>query len=77
LWTDNQTVIDFVKGQATIKGSRHMDLRLFYIRERYELSNTMLGYMPGTVIPANLLTKLGSEAEHVVFKRQVLGHELL
>ena len=32
---DNEAMINFVKGNASARGARHMELRMFYTREEY------------------------------------------
>ena len=35
-FNDNEAMIDFVKGDSVAKGVRHMEMRMWYTREKYE-----------------------------------------
>ena len=74
---DNKAQIDFVKGEGSAKGVRHMEMRLWYIREEYMKGNVKLQHMPGTQLPADKLTKVGSAPAHSEFTREVLGLDLV
>ena len=74
---DNQAMIEFVKGNSMVKGARHMELRQFYTREEFQKGNVTLEYMPGIVLPADKLTKLGNVTEHEAFASNIMGLNLL
>ena len=73
IWSDNESMINFIRGQGVAKGVRHMELRSWYVREKYKEGSFVLDYMAGSVIP----TKLGTKAEHSIFMKAILGHKLL
>ena len=77
LWSDNEAMIKFVQGAGTAKGVRHMELRMWYVRERYMSGGVVLDYMSGITIPTDKLTKLGCKASHIQFTRDILGLKLL
>jgi len=77
IFCDNQAVIEFVKGNNNAQKCRHMDLRLFYIRDKLELDRYELVFMPGAEIPTDKLTKLAVREDHEVFTKSVLGLGLL
>ena len=77
LWSDNVAMIEFVQGKGVAKGVRHMELRMWYVREKYMQGNVALDYMEGTVIPADKLTKLGNSDSHKKFTENILGLRLL
>ena len=77
LWSDNVAMIEFVQGKGVAKGVRHMELRMWYVREKYMQGNIALDYMEGTVIPADKLTKLGNTVSHKKFTEDILGLRLL
>ena len=76
LYNDNQAMINFVHGEGVAKGVRHMELRMWYVREEYKKGSITLDYMAGEVIPADKLTKLGNLEEHRRFRKNVLGLDL-
>ena len=77
LYSDNQAMINFVKGEGVAKGVRHMELRMWYVREQYQKGQIILDYMPGEIIPTDKLTKLGTVMEHEIFRDNILGLKLL
>jgi hypothetical protein len=77
LYADNKAMIEFVQGKSVAKGVRHMELRMWYVKERYKENNCKLDYMPGEIIPTDKLTKLGTKEEHQRFCVDIMGHELL
>ena len=50
-------MINFVKGNASARGARHMELRMFYTRVNLE-------HRSGKILTADKLTKLGNVEEH-------------
>ena len=74
---DNKAMIEFVKGKGVAKGVRHIELRMWFTREKYQRGNIHLEHMPGKILPADKLTKLGNIEEHRSFVRTIMGHELL
>lgn len=77
LWCDNKAMVNFIHGEGVAKGVRHMELRMWYVRERYKQGNVVIDWMMGQEIPADKLTKLGSREEHEVFTRDIMGLGLL
>ncbi len=39
---DNQAVISFVRGDCVTKGIRHVELRMYYVREKYRIKKVIL-----------------------------------
>ena len=77
LWSDNKAMVDFVHGEGVAKGVRHMELRMWYVRERYKQGGIVVDWMTGEEIPADKLTKLGSREDHEVFTEAIMGLKLL
>ena len=77
LWSDNKAMVNFIHGEGVAKGVRHMELRMWYVRERYKQGNVVVDWMSGQEIPADKLTKLGSREEHESFTRDIMGLSLL
>ena len=76
-YSDNEAMLKFVRGEGVAKGVRHMEMRMWYVRDEYAKGNTTLDWMQGGSIPTDKLTKLGTAEEHQVFCRNILGHNLL
>ena len=78
LYSDNQAMIEFVKGNGVAKGVRHMELRMWYVREKYKEGRVILNFMAGLLIPPDKLTKVAATiADHKEFTREVMGLKLL
>ena len=77
LWSDNKAMVNFIHGEGVAKGVRHMELRMWYVRERYKQGNVVIDWMLGEKMPADKLTKLGSREEHEFFTRDIMGLGLL
>jgi hypothetical protein len=77
LWSDNKAMVNFIHGEGVAKGVRHMELRMWYVRERYKQGNVVIDWMLGEQMPADKLTKLGSREEHEIFTRDIMGLGLL
>jgi hypothetical protein len=76
-YTDNFAMLKFVQGNAVTKGVKHMEMRLCSTRMEYLKGDIIYAHMPGTLMPADLLTKLGHVSNHRIFTANVLGHGLL
>eukprot|EP01034_Spumella_vulgaris_P022931 gene22931-29109_t len=77
VYSDNKAMLEFVRGHGVAKGVRHMELRMWYIREKYQNGDVVVDYMEGISIPADKLTKLGSRSSHAKFRSDILGLSLL
>jgi hypothetical protein len=76
-YSDNKAMIEFVNGQGVAKGVRHMELRMWYVREQIMSGDTKALHMLGKNIPADKLTKLAQSSEFEVYCRDIMGHSLL
>jgi hypothetical protein len=74
---DNLAVVEFVEGRGIAKGVRHMQLRLWYLREQHMLSNIRFAHVPGLKNPSDKLTKLADGPAHNEYAQHILGHALL
>jgi len=77
VFSDNKAMIDFVHGAGVAKGVRHMELRMWYVREKYKCGDVFLDYCEGVHIPSDKLTKLGSRSSHGKFRVDIMGLRLL
>lgn len=59
------------------KGARHMELRMWYVREQFAMGNVDMMHMPGAVLPADRLTKPSTKQEQAEFTSFVMGLALL
>jgi hypothetical protein len=74
---DNEAMINFVKGNASARGARHMELRIFYTREEYYKGRVNLEHRSGKRLTADKLTKLENVEEHRKFAADIQGLILL
>ncbi len=77
IFADNQAMIDFVNGEGSLRNSRHMELRLWLVREHQARGTKKVKYMSGLIIPSNFLTKLATINEHLKFVIDIQGLNLL
>lgn len=77
LHCDNEAMVNFVKGEGVAKGVRHMEIRMWYTREQYRISNVDLQWKSGIVLSADKLTKLADKADQYEFMYDVQGLWLL
>jgi len=77
VYSDNQAMLEFVKGQGVAKNVMHMELRMWYIREKFSQDNINFEFMPGDKIPVDKLTKIEDRKGHSRFTYDILGHSLL
>ena len=73
VWNDNEKMIEFVKGEASAKGTKHMELRMFYCREQLQVSNVNVGHMGTAKLPSDMATKPSDRAKFGVFADCTLG----
>ena len=74
VYGDNRAMIDFVKEDGEAKGIRHIELKMYYVREEFRKGRFDLEFMSGVRIPADLLTKVGSSKDFGVFREYILGN---
>lgn len=77
VYTDNEAMLKFVKGEGSARGVRHMAMRMWYAREEFAKQNVEGVHMPGVEIPTDKLTKLGNVEDHRVFTRKIQGLDLV
>ena len=76
-FTDNKAMQQFVKSDGVTKGVKHMEMRLWALRLEYLKGDIRFEHMPGTEIPADLLTKLGPITKHWKYVKDILGLGLM
>ncbi len=74
---DNMAAIEFIQGRGEPKEARHIQLRLWFLREHYQAHEHVFEYTPGAILQANFLTKLGNDREHNAFAIAMLGLSLI
>ena len=77
MYSDNEAMVNFVKGEGVAKGVRHMELRMWYIREEYKKGGMLFTHMSGKAMPVDHATKLASVHDHRVYCRDTMGLNLL
>jgi hypothetical protein len=74
LYTDSQSSIALNKKQGSRGRSKHIDVRMFYVRELINNNIIDLQWMPGEDLPADLLTKALGTTKFVKLKSDVVTH---
>jgi hypothetical protein len=77
IYGDNEKAIEFVNGTVEGKNVRHADLRLWYLRHELKMTSVRYEWTPGNTLDVNAMTKNVSQAEHLRFTWNVMGHALL
>lgn len=77
LYCDNAAMVNFVHGEGVAKGVRHMELRMWYVRDMYKLNKIDVRWKSGLVISADKLTKLATRIDQSEFRCDVQGLRLL
>lgn len=77
LKSDNEAMINFVKGNNVAKGVRHMELRMWKLRDTYDRGLDNLGYSKGKGLLPDKLTKLGDVQGHCEYANEIMGLGLL
>ena len=77
VFTDNMGVRTWVKGDASNRRSRHIDVRLHYVRHAERDGRVSVEYIPTKVNYADILTKAFSPGEFAPLAARILGHYLV
>jgi hypothetical protein len=74
LYQDNESTIALIKnGQSNSIGTRHIDLRYFFVKNRIESGEVTLEHMPATEMVADIFTKPLQGELFVKFRDRVQG----
>ena len=73
VYIDNLTTVNFVNGEVEVKAARHMELKLYWVREKIRKGSVRVGYMEGEVLPADMLTKVVTRKKFRRFVRDLQG----
>ena len=76
IYSDNEAMLEFVKGNGIAKGIRHIELKLWYSKEQYLKQTAEAHFMEGKYIPSDKMTKPFSYGDFVVFRVDVMGLKL-
>jgi hypothetical protein len=76
-YNDNLALKQFLEGNGSAKGIRHIELRMFYLRELGEMGKVKYMFMNGLDIPVDGLTKAKSRKEFEKNRWHIMGHGLL
>ena len=74
IYTDNQAVIAFATNLNVPKNVRHMELRMWYIREHILAGTFTLLYQPGQSIISDKITKPQDKASHINYVCNVMNN---
>ncbi len=73
IYVDNETTISFVNNVVEVKAARHMELRMYWVREEIGKGNVRVEYMEGEILPADMLTKVVSRTRFRGFLKDLQG----
>ena len=74
---DNQTCITVAKNPMAQKRTRHMDIRLHFIRDYINDGTIVLHWCPTTEMLADILTKALAKSELETARAKILSKEIL
>ncbi|CAE6933000.1 unnamed protein product [Symbiodinium sp. CCMP2592] len=69
--TDSQSAVDLLKGEDLPRRSRHIEIRIAWLREHLRSGRIQLRWLRGTVNPADLLTKCLPTRMHVLHRERL------
>lgn len=72
---DNQSAINFAKGNSVNSHTRHIDIKYHFVRDLIKFQNLKLEYIPTVDNAADLLTKALPRQKNQVFRDALLGGE--
>jgi hypothetical protein len=76
IYNDNKAMLNFIQGEGLARGVRHIALRMYYTRQKYQEGNIQVHYLEGTKLPADQQTKIGTKAQFIAFRHNILGLSL-
>ena len=74
---DNEAMVNFVMGETTANGARHVELKQWFTREQYKMNHFTLKWQSGKEISADKFTKLADHLKQQEFRYDVQGLALL
>ena len=77
LRTDSESLIKLLKGLDLPRKSRHLEIRIEWLRERVELGKLKIHYEKGSSNPADALTKCLGSSIFGIHCRAAMGFEVL
>lgn len=76
-WNDNLALKLFLEGNGSAKGIRHIELRMFYLRELGAMGKIIFKHMKGKSLPPDGITKAKSRKDFAINRSDMMGHKLL
>jgi hypothetical protein len=74
IYEDNQSTINIINNGKPTERTRHVDIQWFAIQEWRKAGDLILRHLPGTINPADALTKPLGRILHERHCRRILGH---
>lgn len=74
---DNLSLIKYIKGDFSQKHIKHIELKLFYLRETYDATEYQLEHRSGCTLSIDALTKVTDTKKFLDFRDDVMGLKLL
>jgi hypothetical protein len=76
-YNDNLALKQFLEGNGSAKGIRHIELRMFFLRELGEMGKIQFEFKEGKTLQVDGLTKAKSSKEFLKNRMDIMGHGLL
>lgn len=76
IFADNLSMIEFVRGNYELKASKHMEIKMHFVKEMYERGEINVNHVSGKVLPADKVTKVVDKSGIQVLRRCVQGCEI-
>jgi len=76
-FNDNLALKHFLEGNGNAKGVRHIELRMFFLRELGEMGKIEFKFREGESLQIDGLTKAKSSKEFMKNRLDIMGHALL
>ena len=71
IYGDNKGAMDAVRSYTVTKHTKHIELHLDFMKQRHELGELAFTLIPGSINPADVLTKPLARAEFEHFRKQL------
>lgn len=76
IWVDNETTINFVNGEVEVRAAKHMEIKMYWVREEIKKGSVRVEYMEGEILPADMLTKVVSSIRFRGFIKDLQGGKI-
>jgi hypothetical protein len=72
-YTDNVPVQQYVVGDASVKLTKHMEIRLWFARDQHNAGKYSVKYRKSKDLTADMLTKIVNASQYVTLRAEMMG----